>query len=75
MRKSFTSKIKKRRKKRTTTTITTTTAATNTSSSESDDEMSFIPNDKNFTDLTQDLIALELSEEDTNMDYEPGGDD
>ncbi|CAF1616144.1 unnamed protein product, partial [Rotaria sordida] len=59
----------------TTTTITTTTAATNTSSSESDDEMSFIPNDKNFTDLTQDLIALELSEEDADMDYEPGGDD
>ncbi|CAF1331416.1 unnamed protein product [Rotaria sordida] len=76
MRKSFTSKIKKRRKKRTTTTtITTTTAATNTSSSESDDEMSFIPNDKNSTDLTQDLIALELSEEDADVDYEPGGDD
>ncbi|CAF1453077.1 unnamed protein product [Rotaria sordida] len=70
MRKSFTSKIKKRRKKR-----TTTTTATNTSSSESDDEMSFIPNDKNFTDLTQDLIALELSEEDADMDYEPGRDD
>ncbi|CAM4908808.1 unnamed protein product [Rotaria socialis] len=80
-RKSLTSKVKKRRKKSatttttTTTTIMTTTATANNSSSESDDEFSFIPNNNNFADITQGLIALELSEDDADMDYEPGGDD
>ncbi|CAF3476809.1 unnamed protein product [Rotaria socialis] len=74
-RKSLTSKVKKRRKKSATTTIMTTTATANNSSSESDDEFSFIPNNNNFADITQGLIALELSEDDADMDYEPGGDD
>ncbi len=67
-------KWKKDEKKNTTTIIVTTDAA-NTASSESDDEMSFIPNDKNSLDITQDLIALELSEDNEDSDYEPGGDD
>ncbi|CAM4988895.1 unnamed protein product [Rotaria socialis] len=79
-RKLLTSKVKKRRKKSattttTTTTIMTTTATANNSSSESDDEFSFIPNNNNFADITQGLIALEVSEDDADMDYEPGGDD
>ncbi|CAM4986397.1 unnamed protein product [Rotaria socialis] len=70
-------KLKKDKKSATTTTATimTTTATANNSSSESDDEFSFIPNNNNFADTTQGLIALELSEDDADMDYEPGGDD
>ena len=74
IRKSFTSKVQKRRKKRIRTNMTTTAAA-NTTSSESDDEMAFIRNDKNSTDLTQDLEAIQLSDDNMNSDYEPGGDE
>jgi len=77
MRKSYTSKLKNRRKKRTTAIATaiTTTAATNDSGSESYDDMLLTPNDKDSIDITQDLIDLDLSDDDTIADYEPGGDD
>ena len=74
VRKSCTPKVKKRRAKWAKTAITTTTA-TNTASSESNDELSFLPNDRNCTDLTQDLDAIDLSDDTVNSDYEPGGDD
>lgn len=64
-----------RHKKRRIVTVTAATAATNDSSSESDDEMLFIPNDKDSVDITRDLIELEFTDDDTNADYEPGGDD
>ncbi|CAF4443685.1 unnamed protein product [Didymodactylos carnosus] len=75
VRKSFTSKVKKRRLKRAKT--TTTTAATNISSSESDDGMPFVLNlnDDSFGDISNNLNALNLSEDDACSDYEPGGDD
>ncbi|CAF4343331.1 unnamed protein product, partial [Rotaria sordida] len=50
-------------------------AAANNSSIESDDEMLFMLNDKDSVDITQDLIGLELTDDDTNTDYEPAGDD
>ena len=77
MRKNFNSILKNRRSKRTTTTATaiTTTAATNDSGSESYDDMLLTPNDKDSIDITQDLIDLDLSDDDTIADYEPGGDD
>ncbi|CAF3993398.1 unnamed protein product [Rotaria sordida] len=68
MRKCFNLKVTNRRKKR-------TTAAANNSSIESDDEMLFMLNDKDSVDITQDLIGLELTDDDTDTDYEPGGDD
>lgn len=37
--------------------------------------MGFIRNDKNSTDLTQNLEAIELSDDNMNSDYEPGGDE
>jgi hypothetical protein len=77
MRKNFNSILKNRRSKRTTATATaiTTTAATNDSGSESYDDMLLTPNDKDSIDITQDLIDLDLSDDDTIADYEPGGDD
>ncbi|CAF4139689.1 unnamed protein product [Rotaria sordida] len=75
MRKCFNLKVTNRRKKRTTANVTTTTAAANNSSIERDDEMLFMLNDKDSVDITQDLIGLELTDDDTNTDYEPGGDD
>ena len=39
------------------------------------DEMLLTPNDKDSVDMTQDLIDLDLSDDDTIADYEPGGDD
>ncbi|CAF1248705.1 unnamed protein product [Didymodactylos carnosus] len=76
VRKSFTSKVKKRRLKRAKTT-TTTTVATNISSSESDDEIPFVLNldDDSFGDNSNNLNALNLSEDDACSDYEPEGDD
>ncbi|CAF4662873.1 unnamed protein product [Rotaria sp. Silwood2] len=75
MRKCFNLKVTNRRKKRTAATVTTTIAAANNSSIESDDEMLFVLNDKDSVGITQDLIGLELTNDDTNTDYEPGGDD
>ncbi|CAF1138715.1 unnamed protein product [Rotaria sordida] len=74
MRKRFNLKITNRRKKRTIATVTSTTSAANDSFSESDDEMLFMLNDKDSIDITQDLIGLDLTDDDTNTDYEPGGD-
>ena len=76
-RNSYTSKLKSRHKRRTTATATaiTTTVDTNDYSSESYDEMLLTPSVKDSLDLTQDLIDLDLSDDDTNADYEPGGDD
>ncbi|CAF3822300.1 unnamed protein product [Rotaria sp. Silwood1] len=68
MRKCSNLEVTNRRKKR-------TTAAANNSCIESDDEMLFMLNDKNSVDITQDLIGLELTDDDTNTDYEPGEDD
>ena len=51
------------------------TVDTNDYSSESYDEMLLTPSVKDSLDLTQDLIDLDLSDDDTNADYEPGGDD
>ena len=69
--------MKSRHKRRTTATATaiTTTVDTNDYSSESYDEMLLTPSVKDSLDLTQDLIDLDLSDDDTNADYEPGGDD
>ncbi|CAF3866886.1 unnamed protein product [Rotaria sordida] len=75
MRKRFNLKITNRRKKRTIATVTSTTSAANDSFSESDDEMLFMLNDKDSIDITQDLIGLDLTDDDTNTDYELGGDD
>jgi hypothetical protein len=50
--------------------------ATNIFSSESDDdEVSSVPNNQNFADIINELIALKLSEDGTNSNYEPGEDD
>ncbi|CAF1349574.1 unnamed protein product [Rotaria sordida] len=65
MRKCSNLKVTNRRKKR-------TTAAANNSSIESDDEMLLMLNDKNSVNITQDLIGLELIDDDTSTDYEPG---
>ena len=35
--------------------------------------MLLIPNDKDSLDITQDIIALKLTDDDTNSDYEPRG--
>ena len=37
--------------------------------------MLLILNDKDSLDITQDIMALELTDDDTNGDYEPGGDE
>ncbi|CAF0745121.1 unnamed protein product [Didymodactylos carnosus] len=76
VRKSFTPKVKKRRLKRAKTT-TTTAAATNISSSENDDKIPFVLNlnDDSFGDISNNLNALNRSQDVACSDYEPGGDD
>ncbi|CAF4676563.1 unnamed protein product, partial [Rotaria socialis] len=76
MRKYATSKVKKRRQKSKTTPVTITTAASaNSSSSGSDDdEIPFIHPNTNSVNLTQDLMDLQLTDDESNSDYEPGGD-
>ncbi|CAF5168889.1 unnamed protein product [Rotaria magnacalcarata] len=58
-----------------TTNVATTTSAADISGSESDDGMLLIPNNKDSLDITQDIMTLELSDNDTNSDYEPGGEE
>ncbi len=74
MRKPSTEKVKKRRIKRAKPTGAAATAI-NTSSSESDDEVPFFQNDSNLADISNELNALELLEDEAYMDYEPEGDD
>ena len=52
-----------------------TTTGADISGSESDDGMSLIRNNIDSLDITQDIMALELSDNDSNSDYEPGGDE
>ena len=42
---------------------------TDISSSESDGAILLIPNDKDSLDITQDITALEITDDDTNSDY------
>ena len=69
------STIVKRRSTRRTTSEATIATPTDISSSASDGAMLLIPNDKSSLDITQDIMALELTDDDTNSDYEPGGDE
>ncbi|CAF5175259.1 unnamed protein product [Rotaria magnacalcarata] len=75
MRKSSALKLAKRRSRTKTKNVATTTTAADISGSESDDGMLLIPNNKDSLDITQDIMALALSDNDTNSDYEPGGDE
>lgn len=71
LKKSFTSKIKSRHAKRS---KKATANASEISSNESDDEIGFISNSDNSVDISNKLIALQISDDGTNMDYEAGGD-
>ena len=63
----------KRRSRTRTTNEATIAIPTDISSSESDGAMLLIPNGKDSLDITQDIMALELTDDDTNSDYESGG--
>ena len=65
----------KRRSRTRTTNEATIAIPTDISSSESDDAMLLIPNGKDSLDITQDIMALELTDDDTNNAYEPGRDE
>lgn len=75
MRKSSALIHAKRRSRTKTTNVAATTTADDVSGSESDDGMLLIHNSKDSLDITQDIMALELSDDDANSDYEPGGDE
>ncbi|CAF1617346.1 unnamed protein product [Rotaria magnacalcarata] len=75
IKKSSALKLAKRCSRTKTTNVATTTSAADISGSESDDGMLLIPNNKDSLDITQDIMTLELSDNDTNSDYEPGGEE
>ena len=70
---SYDSKVVKRRSRTRTTNEATIATPTDISSSESNGAMLLIPNGKGSLDITQDIMALKLTNDDTNSDYEPGG--
>ncbi|CAF3403108.1 unnamed protein product, partial [Rotaria socialis] len=75
MRKSSALKLAKRRSRTKRTNVAATTTTADISGSESDDGMLLIPNNKDSLDITQDIMTLALSDNDTNSDCEPGDDE
>ena len=75
MRTSSASKVVKQRSRARTTNEAAIAIPTDIFSSESDGAMLLIPNGKYSLDITQDIMALELTDDDTNNAYEPGGDE
>ena len=65
----------KRRSRTRTTNEAAIAIPTDIFSSESDSATLLILNGKGSLDITQDIMALKLTDDDTNNAYEPGGDE